>query len=139
MKTTSFVPAVLAAFVLSTGAALAADPALFADNAVVQTVTTQLEAQGFVIVDVQRTLLGRYKIEALSADGTQRELVISANNEVLRDQIDQVSVQGYDDDVAGDDMNGDDMENGDDNEADDGNDDNGNDNDSGSDNESDDA
>ncbi|PCJ73846.1 MAG: hypothetical protein COA53_11170 [Rhodobacteraceae bacterium] len=140
MKTTSFVPAALAAFVLSTGAALAADPALFADNAVVQTVTTQLEAQGFVIVDVQRTLLGRYKIEALSADGTQRELVISANNEVLRDQIDQVAVQGYDDDVAGDDMeNGDDNEVDDDNEADDDNEDNGNDNESGSDNESDDA
>lgn len=99
MKTTSFVSAALTAFVLSTGVALADDPALYAGDAFVQTVTSQLEAQGFAVVDVERTLLGRYKIEAVSADGMQRELVISANTgEVLRDQVDQVSVEGYEDD-----------------------------------------
>lgn len=118
MKTTSFVTAALTAFVLSTGVALADDPALYVDDAFVQTVTSQLEAQGFVVVDVERTLLGRYKIEALSADGVQRELVISANTgEVLRDQVDQVSVEGYEDDSDENELENDD-DSSDDNEVD---------------------
>jgi len=137
MKTTSFVSAALTALVLSTSAVMAADPALYADDVLVQTVTAQLEAQGFIVVDVERTLLGRYKIEALSADGAQREMVISANSgEVLRDQIDQVSVDGYED---GSDEN--EIENADDNEVDghsEDNTDNGSDDDGADDNGSDD-
>jgi hypothetical protein len=46
----------------------------------------QLRDQGYVEVDVSRTLLGRIRVVALTPDGAQREIVLSpATGEILRD------------------------------------------------------
>jgi hypothetical protein len=62
---------------------LAAFPALAATF--VEQVVTQLRAQGFDAIKVERTLLGRTRIAALRADGS-REIVLNPNTgEILRD------------------------------------------------------
>jgi hypothetical protein len=63
--------------------AFAALPALAATF--VEQVVTQLRAQGFDAIKVERTLLGRTRIAALRADGS-REIVLNPNTgEILRD------------------------------------------------------
>ncbi|MGR3540830.1 MAG: hypothetical protein ACU0BS_05310 [Hasllibacter sp.] len=47
-------------------------------------VRSQLAGQGYRLEGVDRTLLGRYRIVA-SAPGLQREIVLTASGEVLRD------------------------------------------------------
>lgn len=51
----------------------------------VEQVVSQLRAQGFEAIEVERTLLGRTRIAAVSADGS-REIVLNPNTgEILRD------------------------------------------------------
>lgn len=51
----------------------------------VEQVVTQLRAQGFDAIEVERTLLGRTRIAAVRADGS-REIVLNPNTgEILRD------------------------------------------------------
>jgi len=72
---------------LAAQTAVAGDPNNYADNAIVQQVARQLVLQGYVIVDIERTFLGRLKFETV-ADGYEREIVINTNSgDVLRDEI----------------------------------------------------
>lgn len=66
-----------AALLISTSGALAAPASDYVDNPVVQEIGLQLASQGYVIVDIERTWLGRLKIDAI-ADGFEREIIISA-------------------------------------------------------------
>ncbi len=51
-------------------------------------VVEQLREQGYVELQVSRTLLGRVRVIALSADGGQREIILSpATGEILRDYV----------------------------------------------------
>jgi hypothetical protein len=51
----------------------------------VEQVVSQLQAQGFEAIEVERTLLGRTRIAAVRADGS-REIVLNPNTgEILRD------------------------------------------------------
>ena len=62
---------------------LTALPAL--SQTFVEQVVTQLRAQGFQSIEVERTLLGRTRIAALRTDGS-REIVLNPNTgEILRD------------------------------------------------------
>ena len=62
---------------------LTALPAL--SQTFVEQVITQLRAQGFQSIEVERTLLGRTRIAALRTDGS-REIVLNPNTgEILRD------------------------------------------------------
>ena len=62
---------------------LTALPAL--SQSFVEQVVTQLRAQGFQSIEVERTLLGRTRIAALRTDGS-REIVLNPNTgEILRD------------------------------------------------------
>jgi hypothetical protein len=66
----------------ATAALLAAGPAIAQDDAATRSVVRQLEAQGFDIVSVRQTLLGRVRI--LSRRGSlQREIVLDPRNGVI--------------------------------------------------------
>ncbi len=69
----------------ATAALLAGGPALAQDDAATRSVIRQLEAQGFEIVSVRRTLLGRVRV--LSQRGSlRREIVLDPRNgAILRD------------------------------------------------------
>ena len=125
MAHSRFVTAVVTAMVLTANSALAENPAKYADDPLVQSITTQLEAQGYRVVSIERTFLGRYKIEAVLGN-VERELIISSSTgEVLRDEIDDhdgsgpKSVTGYDDDSEDDDSGEDDGDGEDDDHEDD--------------------
>lgn len=64
-----------------------ATPALAVEDPVTRSVLEQLQQQGFVIVDVRRTLLGRVRI--LANRGTlMREIVLDPRNgQILRDLV----------------------------------------------------
>ena len=102
-------------------------PAFAQGDPVTQGVLRQLEAQGFAIIDVQRTLLGRVRITAIRGD-LQRELVLDPRNcLVLRDLALRggdgpgvPDIADYDDD---DDEHDDDEDDGDDDGDDDDNED----------------
>ncbi|MCF6273791.1 MAG: hypothetical protein L3J37_11500 [Rhodobacteraceae bacterium] len=86
MKLATLIKSSIAALLLSTTLATARIPAEFTNDPVVLRVAEQLSAQGFEIVSVKVTLLGRYKIEAVAA-GYEREIVLSANGgTILRDK-----------------------------------------------------
>jgi hypothetical protein len=73
-------------FLISASAAvLAASPAMAQDDAATRSVIRQLERQGFEIISVRRTLLGRVRV--LSRRGNlQREIVLDPRNgAILRD------------------------------------------------------
>ena len=69
----------------ATAAVLAGGPALAQDDAATRSVIRQLESQGFEIVSVRRTLLGRIRV--LSQRGNlRREIVLDPRNgAILRD------------------------------------------------------
>ena len=72
------------------GTALSICLCLAAGAASAQTVTervlNRLQGQGFETTSVQRTWLGRVRVEARSADGQERELVFNPRTgEILRD------------------------------------------------------
>jgi len=86
MKISGVMTAALVAMVISGGAAVAKSPTEYMNTTAVQNVARQLAMQGYVIVDVEWTLLGRLKIEAV-ADGFEREIVVNRfSGEVLRDE-----------------------------------------------------
>lgn len=96
----------------------AAGPALAADAAV-EAAIGFLEAQGYQIVEVERTWLGRIRIEAVRG-GQERELVMNPRTgEVLRDYIEDNEDEqdnGEDGDGGGEDSSG---SGGDDDDSDD--------------------
>lgn len=70
-------------FLISASAALlAAGPAIAQDDAATRSVIRQLEAQGFAISSVRRTLLGRVRILSRRGD-LQREIVLDPRNGVI--------------------------------------------------------
>ncbi len=88
MKTTRFITAAVTAVILSTGAAMAstaAAPTAYANDPIVAQISDQLAQQGYVIISIEKTLLGRYQIEAV-ANGQRREIVVSTTGTVFRDE-----------------------------------------------------
>lgn len=72
--------ALAALLTLGGQAALAQGPA--------DAVVAQLREQGYVAFEVSRTLLGRIRVVALTAEGGQREIILSpATGEILRDYV----------------------------------------------------
>ena len=70
-------------FLISASAALfAAGPAIAQDDAATRSVIRQLEAQGFAVSSVRRTLLGRVRILSRRGD-LQREIVLDPRNGVI--------------------------------------------------------
>jgi len=117
MKILTTVKLAAAAFAMSATVASAQIPAAFAADPVVLTIAADLEAQGFEIMDVRITLLGRYKIEAVSATSS-REIVATRAGDVLAD----VTEPGVPAAGTGTDMDGDgtdDMDGSDDDGSDD--------------------
>ena len=56
----------------------------------VDKIVAQLRGQGYEVVEVRRTLLGRIKVEAVS-EGRKRELVFDrTTGEILRDYVEEV-------------------------------------------------
>lgn len=116
---------------LSGIAAFAAGPALAQADRVARSVVRQLERQGFTVLEVRETFLGRVRIMARRGD-LSRELVIDPRNgTILRDFVDRGSggsnipdIGDYDDDVDDDDDDDDDDDGDDsDDDGDDGDDD----------------
>jgi len=90
----------------------------------IQTIVDTLKGEGFVSFEVKRTWLGRYKIEAKTEDGSEREIVISGDGEtVYKDETDDNHDQEDDDDHMDEDDDDDDDDDSDDDSDDDDDDD----------------
>ena len=54
----------------------------------VQAKVDEVEAQGYTVKEWRRTLLGRYQVEFVDANGAEREVVMSsADGSVMRDEV----------------------------------------------------
>ena len=98
MKTTNFVASTIAAIVLAASSANAQDLGSYAENSYVQQVASQLSEQGYDIVSIETTFLGRIRIEARYGN-SEREVVLNGRTgEVLRDRwsTEDGSVSGVD-------------------------------------------
>ena len=98
MKTTNFVASTVAAIVLGVSSANAQDLGSYAENSYVQQVASQLSEQGYDIVSIETTFLGRIRIEARYGN-SEREVVLNGRTgEVLRDRwsTEDGSVSGVD-------------------------------------------
>ncbi|MER2507215.1 MAG: PepSY domain-containing protein, partial [Amaricoccus sp.] len=63
-------------------------------QAPVDKIVAQLRGQGYEVVDVRRTLLGRIKVEAVS-EGRKREIVFDrTTGEILRDYVEDAPSRG---------------------------------------------
>lgn len=110
-------------------AALAAGPAWAQGDPVARSVVAQLERQGFTVLEVRETLLGRLRIVAQRSD-LSRELVIDPRNgAILRDFVDRDGARAVIPDIGDYDDLDDDVEDDDDDDDDDGDDDGGGDDD----------
>lgn len=98
------------------GALVMGGPAMAQDDRVTRSILRQLERQGFEVVEIRQTLLGRVRIVARRED-VLRELVFDPRNgAILRDYLSGGDGDGpaipdigdYDDDDDGDDDDGDD-------------------------------
>lgn len=99
-------------FLIGIGASLVtATPALAQDDAVTQSVLRQLEQQGFQVIQVTRTLLGRVRILARRGP-LLREIVLDPRNgQIFRDLVtreggdgpQQPQLPDYDDEYGDDD------------------------------------
>jgi hypothetical protein len=69
----------------ATAALLAASPAIAQDDAATRSVVRQLEAQGFEIVSVRRTLLGRVRILSRAGQPAAGNRPRPRNGVILRD------------------------------------------------------
>ena len=86
MKLKTLIKSTTVALLLSAKLVNAQIPAAYANDPVVQQVSEQLAAQGYEVTEVKKTILGRYKIEAV-APGYEREIVVTAGGgTVLRDE-----------------------------------------------------
>ena len=85
MKLARLVKSATLAFFLIASVASAQIPARFADDPIILKIADQLAEQGFEIIEVKITLLGRYRIEAI-APGYIREIVLAPGaGTILRD------------------------------------------------------
>ena len=107
------------------GLLIAATPALAQMSA--DEVVAELEKNGYTNIEVRQTILGRTKIEAVK-NGIEREIVVTKNGKILRDEIDDdhdddssddSTDDHYDDDSSYDDDHDDDNDDHDDDHDDD--------------------
>lgn len=86
----------------------------------IETIVDTLKGEGYVSFEVKRTWLGRYKIEAVTEDGTEREIVISGDGETtFKDETEDKNDDDDDDQEEDDDQDDDDDDDEDDDDSDD--------------------
>ncbi len=114
-------------FIIGLGLGLVgAMPVRAQDDAVTQSVLRQLEQQGFRILQVTRTLLGRVRIAAMRGELTREIVLDPRNGQIFRDLVtrngsgpSEPQLPDYDDDYDDDYDYDDDDDDGDDDDDDD--------------------
>ncbi len=77
MKVSELIATMMAVLLVSASAAFAGPVSKYVNNPAVKQIAEQLVRQGYVIVEIERTWLGRLKIDAI-ANGFEREILISS-------------------------------------------------------------